>query len=349
MNTTIHPEVTELGTPVAYADPVDTATYGVYGSIPSQGLTPGNGFIRPRYPFRDRLSADGSTGLRAEPGRYHLYLGAVCPWAQRTHLVRDLLGLQEVISVGFVHPQRDARGWAFREETGPDLVGGFTFLQQAYEATSPGWDGHTSVPALWDRVQRRIVNNEYSDIIRDLATEFGEWAAPDAPDLYPSTLRAQIDEVTDHLYRTINNGVYRVAGAVDEESYESNRQVVISSLASYDEYLASHRYLVGERFTLADLQLWATVVRFDLGYNRIFRVSERSIEDFPNVWDWARDLYQSHPAFAETTDFAVIGGLGGKRAKESFIVDAGFKIDPPQADPDWRTPVDRSHLGGTWA
>ena len=177
-------------------------------------------FVRAAYPFRGRITADGSSGYPAEPGRYHLYISWACPWAHRAAIVRELLGLTGVISLSAVDPVRDGRGWAFRDGDGYGLdpVNGFALLREAYEATEPGYEGHVSVPVLWDKQTSRIVSNNFPDITIDLDTQFGAWADP-AYDLYPQSLRPQIDEINELVYATVNNGVYRSGFGATQESY----------------------------------------------------------------------------------------------------------------------------------
>src|SRR5580693_2891885 len=204
-----------------YASPVDFGEYGHYGQ--GRGFDASQAFQRPRYPFRGRITADGSSGYRAEPGRYHLYISWGCPWAQRTAIVRKLKGLEDVVSLSYVDDVRDGRGWAFREHRGPDPVNGFTLLAEAYEATEPGYDGHVSVPALWDRETGKLVSNNFPDITIDLDTQFEAFARTSL-DLYPPELRGDIDALNERVYRSVNNGPYRVAGATSREDYEELRQ-----------------------------------------------------------------------------------------------------------------------------
>lgn len=322
-----------------YASPVDYESYGEYG--PGRGFERGKSFQRPRYRFQDRITADGSSGYRAEPGRYHLYISWGCPWAQRTAIVRKLMGLQDVVSLSYVDDRRDGRGWAFRERRGPDPVNGFRFLAEAYETTEPGYDGHVSVPVLWDRQAHRVVSNNFPDITIDLGTQFGRWADP-GPDLYPVALRAEIDALNERVYQTVNNGTYNVAGATTEADYERLRQLLIGSFEELDERLAGRRFLFGERITEADVRLWPTLARFDLSYNPLGKISERRLTSYPNLWGYARDLYQ-HPPFRETTDFAAFGGLlAGPRP--SFVNDAPWRIDVEPAQADWDAPHHRETL-----
>lgn len=322
-----------------YASPTDIARYGPYG--PGRGVAQGQRFVRPRYPFRDRITADGSSGFPAEPGRYHLYISYACPFAQRTAIVRKLKGLEDVVSLSYVDDDRDARGWAFRERRGPDPVNGFAFLAEAYEATEPGFSGHISVPVLWDRTTHRIVSNNFTDITIDLGSAFGAWGDASV-DLYPTELRGGIDALNGRIYETVNNGTYRVAGATTAEEYDELRHRLIDTLDYLEERLGSRRYLFGRAMTEADVRLWPTLARFDLGYNPVAKISERHLADFPNLWGYARDLYQ-RPAFRETTDFPVISAFG--HSSPPFLNPGSWRIEVEPHDADWDAPHDRARLG----
>src|SRR5215475_8335274 len=240
------------------ASPVDFETYGDYGDFRRKQVpAPRGEFVRPAYPFRDRITADGSSGYPAEAGRYHLYISWACPWAHRTAIVRKLLGLEDVISLSVVDPVRDARGWAFREGPGHGLdpVNGFAFIREAYEATEPGYAGHISVPVLWDKQTGRIVSNNFPDITIDLDTQFTAWSSP-GYDLYPERLRPQIDEINELVYRTVNNGVYRSGFATSQESYHEAVTALFGTLDQLEDRLTGQRYLTGETLTEADVRLW---------------------------------------------------------------------------------------------
>jgi putative glutathione S-transferase len=323
-----------------YAGPVDYDTYGPYG--PGRGFDRGQGFSRPRYRFQGRITADGASGFPAEPGRYHLYISWSCPWAQRTAIVRKLMGLDDVVTLSYVDDERDGRGWAFRERRGPDPVNGFTFLAQAYEATEPGYDGHVSVPTLWDRVTGKIVSNNFPDITIDLGSAFGAWADTSV-ELYPEQLRPGIDALNVQVYQTVNNGPYQVAGAVTREDYETLRHAMIATLTELDARLADRRLLFGSELTEADVRLWPTLARFDLGYNPMAGVSERPLTSFPNLWGYARDLYQ-RPAFRDTTEFASFGGLL-RGPKPTFLNDGAWRIKVTPRQADWDAPAGRERLG----
>ena len=333
--------MTQPATPTAprYAGPVDYETYGPYG--PGRGFDSGQRFQRPRYRFQGRITADGSSGYLAEPGRYHLYLAWGCPWAQRTAIVRKLMGLSGVVSLSYVDDERDGRGWAFRQRRGADPVNGFTFLAEAYEATEPGYDGHVSVPVLWDRVSGRIVSNNFPDITIDLGSQFGAWADTSC-ELYPASLRPEIDALNERVYECVNNGPYLVAGATTEAEYTALRRRMTGMLAELDERLAGRRYLFGSQLTEADVRLWPTLARFDLAYNPMAGVSERPLTSYPNLWGYARDLYQ-RPAFRETTDFAAMGGLR-RGPKPSFLNGGSWRLRVEPRPADWDAPHDRARL-----
>jgi len=298
--------MTQTERPAGGASPVDFAAFGDYGDFrrrqPPRERQPGE-FVRPAYPFQGRITADGSSGYPAVPGRYHLYISWACPWATRTAIVRQLLGLQDVISLSAVDPVRDGRGWAFREGPGHSLdpVNGFALLREAYDATEPGYDGHISVPVLWDRETGRIVSNNFPDITIDLDTQFGAHASG-AYDLYPARLRPEIDEINATVYETVNNGVYRSGMASTQAAYHDAVTRVFATLDELEERLAGRRYLLGDQITEADVRLWVTLVRFDVVYYSHFKVNLRRLTDYPNLWAYARDLY-ALPAFRDTTNF----------------------------------------------
>ena len=323
-----------------FASPVDYGSYGLYG--PGRGFDKGKSFQRPVYRFQGRITADGSSGYPAIPGRYHLYISWGCPWAQRTAIVRKLKGLEDVVSLSYVDDERDGRGWAFRERRGPDPVNGFELLAQAYEATEPGYDGHVSVPALWDRETGKLVSNNFPDITIDLGTQFGAWGRP-VPDLYPQPLREEIDALNERVYSGINNAPYRVSGATTADDYETLRQAMIAMLEELDGRLAGRRFLFGGEITEADVRLWPTLARFDTGYNPLAGVTERHLTEFPQLWGYARDLYRL-PAFHDTTDFTSFGGLV-RGPKPAFVTEAPWRIRVEPRLGDWDEAPGRDRLG----
>ena len=324
------------------ASPVDFATYGDYGDFrPKKPAAATKGeFVRAAYRFQGRITADGSSGYPAEPGRYHLYISWACPWANRTAIVRDLLGLQDVISLSAVDPVRDGRGWAFREGDGysPDRLNGFQFLREAYDATQPGYGGHISVPVLWDKHARRIVSNNFPDITLDLDTQFSAWADP-AYDLYPEVLRLQIDQLNDIIYATVNNGVYRSGFATTQAAYHDAVTRLFATLDDLEQRLARQRYLLGNSITEADVRLYVTLARFDAVYYSHFKCNLRRITDYPNLWGYARDLY-AVPAFGSNTRFDQIKRhyfTTHPQLNPSRIVPDGPRLD-------WSAPAGRERL-----
>jgi putative glutathione S-transferase len=286
-------------------------------------------FVRAAYPFRGRITSGGSGGYPAVPGRYHLYISWACPWAHRSAIVRKLLGLEEVVSLSAVDPVRDGRGWAFREGPGHTLdpVNGFALLREAYEATERGYDGHISVPVLWDRETRRIVSNNFPDITIDLDTQFGAWS--NGVDLYPAALRPEIDAINATVYENVNNGVYRAGMATTQEAYHDAVTRIFATLDDMEQRLAGRRFLLGESITEADVRLWVTLARFDAVYYSHFKCNLRRITDYPNLWGYARDLY-ARPAFRDTTNLDHIKRhyyMTHSRINPTRIVPVGPLID----------------------
>jgi len=260
-------------------------------------------FIRQPYVFDGRITADGSSGYPAEPGRYHLYVSLACPWAHRAIVVRELLGLQDVISMSVVDPIRDERGWAFRDGPGysVDPVSAFQFLSEAYLATDPNYEGRYTVPCLWDRQTNRLVSNQFWNITIDFETQFGAFSNK-AEDLYSEALRAEIDRINEEIYVDVNNGVYQTGFATTQAAYEKAFDALFARLDVLEDRLSTQRYLVGNQLTEADIRLWPTLVRFDAVYVGHFKCNLHRLVDYPNLWAYARDLYQ-RPAFGKTVNF----------------------------------------------
>jgi len=299
------------------------------------------GFVRQQNRFRDRITADGSSGYKAEPGRYHLYVSLACPWAHRAVIVRRLMGLEDVISLSVVDPIRDERGWAFRDGPGhsTDPVNGFGFLSEAYLASDPAFEGRYTVPALWDRATRRIATNDYPQLTTQFETEFAAFATT-AVDLYPARLREEIDAVNQVVYEDVNNGVYKAGFAATQQAYEEAFDTLFARLDWLDQRLAGQRYLVGDRLTEADVRLFTTLVRFDAVYYVHFKCNLRRLVDYPTLWPYARDLYQT-PGFGDTVDFDHI--------KRHYYM-THDKLNPTRIVPkgpamDWLAPHDRVRLG----
>lgn len=299
-------------------------------------------FVRQRYSICDRITADGSSGFPAAPGRYHLYISLACPWAQRANIVRGLLGLQSIISMSVVDPIRDERGWAFREGPGhgADPICGFQFLSEAYLRTDPSYTGRYTVPCIWDRVSGRLVTNNYPDITIDFETEFKAYQRADAPDLYPANLRAEVDAINEVVYEDVNNGVYKAGFATTQQAYEAAVDALFARLDWLEARLSDRRYLVGSRLTEADIRLFPTLVRFDAVYVGHFKCNLRRLVDYPNLWGYASDLFQ-RPEFGETVNFDHI--------KRHYYM-THQHINPTRVVPkgpivDWTAPHDRARLG----
>jgi glutathionyl-hydroquinone reductase len=263
-------------------------------------------FIRPAPVFRNFVTSDGSPGpsgrggFAAEPGRYHLYVSLACPWAHRTLIFRTLKKLERVISVSNTQPLYGKTGWEFGravDGTG-DGVNGKSTLAEIYLIADPHYSGRVSVPVLWDKKQRTVVNNESSEIIRMLNTAFDAFTDVRA-DYYPIALRGEIDAINEVIYPTINNGVYRAGFATTQEAYEEAARGIFETLDKLEQRLSRQRYLVGGQTTEADWRLFTTLVRFDSVYYSHFKCNLRRIADYANLWNYTRDLYQV-PGIAET-------------------------------------------------
>ncbi len=260
-------------------------------------------FDRQEDAFRDFVSVDGSTPYATAAGRYHLYVSLACPWASRTLIVRQLKALQGAIGVTVVDPVRDERGWAFRDGPGysHDLVNGFAFLSEAYAATDPSFDGRVTVPVLWDKETRRIVNNSEDDICRMFNDVFNQFGNPSV-DLFPRDLEAEQVNISAFVYDHVNNGVYKAGFATKQRAYEKACRALFAALDELEVRLSAHRYLLGNRIVETDWRLFCTLVRFDAVYHGHFKCNVRRIVDYPNLDAYMRDLYQ-HPGIAETVNF----------------------------------------------
>jgi putative glutathione S-transferase len=257
-------------------------------------------FVRPSTTFRNWITADGSSGFKAERDRYHLYVSLACPWAHRTLIMRQLKGLNDAISISIVDPEMGDNSWEFSEGEGCilDTVNHTRYLWELYTKVEPDYTGRVTVPVLWDKQQGTIVNNESREIIRMLDTEFGEIAKPNV-DLYPKALQPQADEAIDAIYQPINNGVYRAGFATTQEAYEEAVTELFENLDHWETVLGKQRYLCGDRLTEADICMFTTLLRFDAVYYVHFKCNLRRIVDYPNLWGYLRDLYQ-HPGVKET-------------------------------------------------
>ena len=307
---------------------------GVWKDLPRDTRKTGGEFIRPESVFRDRVTADGSSGFKAEAGRYHLYVSLACPWAHRTVIFRGLKGLEKAISLSIVDPLMDVNGWTFSERPGciPDTVNGASYLYEIYLKVRPHFSGRVTVPVLWDKTLGTIVNNESSQIIRMLDREFDpfvEGGTKSLPDMVPEELRPEIDRWNELIYRTVNNGVYRAGFATAQEKYERAVGELFATFETLERHLAKSRYLCGDRVTEADWRLFTTLVRFDAVYHYHFKCNLRRLRDYPNLWAYARELYQV-PGVEATVDMWHIKEHYYRSQKEvnpSQIVPVGPIVD----------------------
>ena len=264
--------------------------------------TTGGRFARQESRFRDWVTADGSSGFKAEANRYRLYVSLACPWAHRTLIFRKLKGLEQVIPVSVVHWHMGAEGWAFRPGPGAteDPVLGARRLHQIYTAATSDYSGRVTVPVLWDQVRATIVSNESAEIIRMLNGAFEAWAEAGI-DFYPAALQGEIDRVNETVYHKVNNGVYKAGFATTQEAYETAVDQLFDTLDELERRLAGQRYLAGDRLSEADWRLFTTLVRFDPVYVGHFKCNKHRLVDYPNLWSYTRELYQV-PGVAGTVD-----------------------------------------------
>jgi putative glutathione S-transferase len=258
-------------------------------------------FARQDDQFRDWVRADAGSQYPVVAGRYHLYVSLACPWACRTVIVRKLKMLEDAIGMTVVDPIRDERGWRFTSSE-PDAINDWAFLSEAYFASDPGYSGRVTVPVLWDKERKRIVSNSDDDIMRMFETEFDALALNPELDLYPPELRAEIDQLNDHIYETFNNGVYRAGFATAQAPYERAAYRVFETLDAMEARLSRQRYLFGAQPLETDWRFFVTLVRFDPVYYGHFKCNLRRIVDYPNLYGYLRDLYQID-GIAETVNF----------------------------------------------
>ena len=293
-------------------------------------------FVRPTTSFRNFVTADGSPGpsgeggFAAERGRYHLYISLACPWAHRTLIFRELKNLDDVISVSLAEPLYGKTGWEFVKGQGgtADDVNGKSTLAEIYLMADPHYTGRVSVPVLWDKKRQTIVNNESSEIIRMLNSAFNAFTNVHT-DYYPAELRGEIDSINEVVYATVNNGVYRAGFATSQDAYEEAARGIFATLDQLEDRLSQRRYLVGGDITEADWRLFTTLVRFDSVYYSHFKCNLRRIADYPNLWNYLRDLYQ-RPRIAGTVSIDQIKRhyYGSQRqVNPSGIVPIGPLID----------------------
>lgn len=293
--------------------------------------------------FRQWLSADGSTGFKAESGRYHLYVSLACPWAHRTLVFRQLKGLAEHISVSVVHPDMHDKGWSFQHDdsaaseyqTTGDTLYDCEFMSEIYHKSDADYQGNITVPVLWDKQKQVIVSNESADIIRMFNSEFNHLTG-NTLDFYPEHLRHSIDEVNEWIYHDINNGVYKTGFATSQSAYEENAQELFKALQKADDVLSEKRYLTGNEITEADWRLWTTLVRFDSVYHTHFKCNLRMLAEFKHLYHFMLELYQM-PEIASTVNHAHIK----RHYYASHLAINPYGIVPLSHQQDWLAPHGR--------
>ena len=266
-------------------------------------VSEGGEYVRKDSQFRNGIVAND-----AEKDRYHLYVSYACPWAHRTLIFRKLKKLEDIISISVVHPFMDNQGWDFKNDypaaTGDTLYNHIR-MHEIYTKAQPDYSGIVTVPVLWDKKQKTIVNNESSEIIRILNTSFNHLIEDEqarALDFYPEKKQAEIDKVNAKVYGNINNGVYRTGFAITQESYEKSYVRLFDTLDEMESILSKQRYLTGSQITEADWRLFVTLIRFDAVYVGHFKCNKKRIYDYPNLYNFMLELYQ-WPGVAETTNF----------------------------------------------
>jgi putative glutathione S-transferase len=312
-------------------------------STDCERVNTGQEFKRDTQYVGTRITRDGRDGYPVEPGRYRLVAARACPWANRTLIVRRLLGLEGAISLGLCGPTHDSRSWTFDlDPGGVDPVLGYERLQQAYLARFPDYSRGITVPAIVDVPTKQLVTNDYPQITLDFSTEWTAYHRDGAPQLYPEPLRGEIDEVAALVYRDVNNGVYSCGFAGSQRSYERAYDRLFARLDWLTERLSRQRYLVGDTITEADVRLFTTLARFDAVYHGHFKCNRQKLAEQPVLWAYARDLFQT-PGFGDTTDFVQI--------KQHYYI-VHKDLNPTQIVPKgpdltgWLTPHGREELGG---
>jgi putative glutathione S-transferase len=308
----------------------------------------GGEFVRESAQLRDWVTADGSPGPQGQPGlpaqrdRYHLYVCLACPWAHRTLILRRLKGLDDLIGVSHTSPLMLDKGWSYHQDEGSsgDAVNGVEYHHQLYTMTDAHYTGRVTVPALWDKQQKRLVNNESADLVRMFNSAFDE-LTDNRLDFYPEPLRETIDAVNEDVYEHINNGVYKAGFATEQAVYDKHVIALFEALDRMEARLGEQRYLAGEWLTEADIRLFTTLIRFDAVYHGHFKCNLRRIEDYPNLSNYLRELYQ-WPGIKETVNFEHI---------QRHYYYSHPTINPTRIVPrgpllDFERPHDRERLSG---
>ncbi|MEK5208395.1 glutathione S-transferase family protein [Psychrobacillus sp. FSL H8-0510] len=265
-------------------------------------------FIRQKNRFSTTFGSEAGE-LPVEAGKYRLLWAAVCPWAHRSVIVRSVLGLEDVISLGTASPMRpniDRVDWEFSlDKNGVDPVLGIKYISEVYLQADATYEGRPTVPVIVDIAEKKAVNNDYFRLTNHLETAWKPFHKENAPELYPEHLREEIDALSDIIFHEVNNGVYKCGFARSQEAYEEAYDVLFARLDELENRLSTQRFLFGDYITDSDVRLYATLVRFDVAYYAAFKTNRNRIVDFPNLWGYLRDLYQT-PGFGDTTDFEAI-------------------------------------------
>jgi putative glutathione S-transferase len=312
--------------------------------------TPRKELKREPSKFTQRVTAGGADGFPLESGRYRLVINRACPWAHRVTVVRRLMGLDDAISLAVTDPVQEVidgdNHWVFTEAVGApggvDPILGVHAIRETYLKTEPGYSGGVSVPALVDVPTGLLVSNDFNQLTIDLATEWGPLARSGAPELYPVALRDAIDELTSDIYVDLNQAVYMAGFAPSQQHYDRVVAKVFRRLDLLEERLGTRRFLMGDAITEADIRLFPTLVRFDAVYHGHFKCNIRKLSEYPALWAYARDLFQT-PGFGDTVDFGHI------RKHYYYVLST---INPTRivaAGPDpkgWLTAHHREQLGG---
>jgi glutathionyl-hydroquinone reductase len=308
------------------------------------------GYVEPDQEYQrdqnylpDRITSDGSSPWPVQAGRYRLIVARACPWANRAVIVRRLLGLEPVISLGICGPTHDERSWTFDEDPGGrDPVLGYERLQEAFLARDPEYPRGITVPAMVDVPTKAVVTNDFDQMTLDFSTQWRQFHREGAPDLYPEALRGEMDEVMQRVFTEVNNGVYRCGFAGSQGAYDRAYDRLFGTLDWLSERLAGRRYLMGGSITEADVRLFTTLARFDAVYHGHFKCNRQKLSELPVLWAYARDLFQT-PGFGDTIDFPSI--------KQHYYV-VHTDINPTQVVPlgpdtaNWLTDPGREQMDG---
>jgi putative glutathione S-transferase len=300
-------------------------------------------FERQPVALDERITSDGSSHCPVQPDRYRLVIARACPWANRAAIVRRLLGLEPVISMGIAGPLHDERSWRFHlDPDNRDPVLGIEYLGEAYRKADPDFDTGITVPAMVEIASGKVATNGFQQLTLDFSTQWTEFHRLGAPQLYPERWRPEIDEICADIYDDVNNGVYKCGFAGNQDAYERAYAALFSRLDQLSQRLATRRYLVGDTITEADVRLWVTLARFDAAYHGHFKCNRTKLTEMPVLWAYARDLFQT-PGFGDTIDFTQIKqhyyGVH-HTINPSGIVPAGPHVR------GWLTPHGREELGG---